>query len=206
MKIIASWDDGTTADLKMAELMVKYDIPTIFYWPENIKESKNLAFSSSWLNEKDCREISSSFEIGSHSKTQNPMKKMTIQQIVNEISGSREHWQNFTGQEINSFAYPKNSITSLTKALVKGAGYKTARTSITGFLTAGEDPYAVNCTVQIGINRIEYNNKSWQLFADEMIEKSNEESIFHIFGNPWDIESYYDWDNFENLLKILTGR
>ena len=40
MKITASWDDGTTADLKMAELMVKYVIPTIFYWPENIKESK----------------------------------------------------------------------------------------------------------------------------------------------------------------------
>lgn len=206
MKIIASWDDGTTSDLKMAELMVKYNIPTVFYWPESIKQLKKLAFSSSWLNEKDCREISSNFEIGSHSATQKPMKKMSIQQIVNEITGSRKYWQDFTGQEINSFAYPKNSMNSLIKALIKGAGYKTARTSITGFLNPGEDPYSVNCTVQISINRIEYNNKSWKLFADEMIEKSNEESIFHIFGNPWDIESYYDWDNFENLLKSLTGR
>lgn len=206
MKIISSWDDGTISDLKMAELMMKYDVPTIFYWPSYIQESKNLAMTSNWLNERECKEIASKFEIGSHSVNDKPMKKMQIAQISREINDSRKYWQDLTGQPINSFAYPKNSSNVLIKALLKGAGYTSARSLIVGFLMQGDDLYEQKCTVQIGIDRIEYQNKSWELFADEMISKSDESSVFHIFGNSWDIESFGDWENLENLLKRLTGR
>lgn len=206
MKIIASWDDGTIADLRMSELMAKYGIPTIFYWPSYIKQAKDLTFSSSWLKEKDCQEIASKFEIGSHSVSHKPMKKMQISQISYEINESRKNWQDITGQPINSFAFPQNSMNSLTKALVKGAGYTSARSLFTGFLDPGTDPYEIKCTVHIGIDKIEYKEKSWELFADEMISKSNEQSVFHIFGSSWDIDVFNDWENLENLLKILTKR
>jgi peptidoglycan/xylan/chitin deacetylase (PgdA/CDA1 family) len=206
LKVIASWDDGTTADLKMAELMLKYDIPTIFYWPSYISRGNELAMTSSWLSEKQCKEIASQFEIGSHSVSDVSMKKMQISQISREINDSKKHWQDVTGQPINSFAYPKNSMNSLMKALLKGAGYTSARANFIGFLNSGDDPFESKCTVQIGMDRIDYNNKCWELFAEEMIAKANENSIFHIFGNPWDIETFGDWENLENLLKILTGR
>jgi peptidoglycan/xylan/chitin deacetylase (PgdA/CDA1 family) len=202
MDVLASWDDGSTTDLKMAELMAKYNIPTIFYWPSLLKHAKNMAMTSSFLSDTECKEIASRFEIGSHSASHRPLSKVSIPQLGMEITDSRKHWQDFTGQEIESFAYPKNSLNSLTKALIKGAGYKSARTNITGCLSRQEG-FEMKCTVQIGIDRIEYENKSWELFAKEMIAKVEENSIFHIFGNSWDVESYNDWEHLEDLIKAL---
>lgn len=205
MNILASWDDGTTADLKMADLMAKYNIPTIFYWPSLIGKAKNMAMHSSWLAEKDCKEIAARFPIGSHSASHQPMSKMTIPQLAMEITDSRKYWQDFTGQEIESFAYPKNSINTMVKALLKGAGYKSARTSIPGHLSLGEDPFHIHCTVQVGIDRIEYVEKSWELFAEEMIEKADPTNTFYLFGNSWDVEAYNDWTALENLIKKLIN-
>lgn len=204
MKIISSWDDGSKSDLKIAELMSKYKIPTIFYWCAAMSKSKDVGNVQSWLTIEECKEIAKTFEIGSHSYTHQSLKKLSIPQLAMEITDSRKFWQDIVSQEINSFAYPKNSITSLSKALVKGAGYKSARSNIVGCLNAGSDQYKIECTIQIGIDRIEYKNKSWELFFDEMMEKITDDSIFHIFGNSCDIEKYNDWENFENFLKKLT--
>lgn len=206
MKIVASWDDGTVADLRMAELMAKYGIETTFYWPSSLSEGKNLAVIGSWLSEDECKKISKSFKIGSHSVSQKPMKKMSIAQISTEINDSKKYLQDLTGQEIDSFAYPKESYNNMIAALLRGAGYTSARTYICGHTSPGIDPFHIQCTVQIGIDRIDYKNKSWEIFARNMYEKCNEKSTFHLFGNAWDVDTYYDWNNLEDLLKLLTGR
>lgn len=206
MDVLASWDDRSKTDLHIAELMAKYNIKTTFYWPSMLEKAKDTAFVSSWLSERECKEIASRFTIGSNSVTKKPMSKMSIPQVSIEINDSRRYWQDITGQDIESFAYPKKSTNTLIKALLKGAGYKTARTSIPGLLLPGNDPYEIKCTVQVGIDRIEYGNKSWELFSDEMLANAEENSIFHIFGNSLDIETYNDWENLEVLLKKLTGK
>ena len=203
MKIISSWDGASPTDFKMADLMSKYNIPTIFYWPSLLEKAKPIFSQTSWLTEKDCKSLSQQFEIGSLSATNKPMKKMTINQLAMEITDSRKYWQDLTGQEIKSFAYPKSSINSVTKCLIKGAGYKSARTYIPNHLSPGDDPFEIKCTIQVGIDRVEYNDKSWELFWEEISCKTNEDSIFHIFGSSCDIEVSKDWDNLERLLKSL---
>lgn len=205
MEVIASWDDGSTADLKMAELMTRYNIPTIFYWPSMMGKAKELRTISSWLTDKECKEIANNFMIGSHSASHQSMKKMTIPQLSMEVTDSRKHWQDLTSQEIEYFAYPKNSINSLTKALVKGAGYKFARTNVVGHLKPGDDSFAIQCTVQIGIDRIEYKNKCWEYFAEEMLSKIQPDSTFHLFGNSWEVELYNDWSALEELLVKIKS-
>lgn len=205
MQVISSWDDGSVHDIRMSELMNKYKIPTTFYWPSLFEKAKDVGQNNQSLSLQSRKEIASNFIIGSHSATHQAMKKMSIAQLSMEISDSKKSLQDLTGQEISSFAYPKNSMTSLVKGLVKGAGYKSARSNIPGFLKTSEDVFSITCTVQIGIDRVEYKNKCWEYFADEMLEKSNEESIFHIFGNSWEIEKYNDWENLESLLIKLTS-
>lgn len=206
-KLIASWDDGTIADLKMADLMLKYQIETKFYWPTYIKQAKDLAFTSSWLSPSQCQQIATNFEIGSHSVSDRPFKKMTLGQITREIHDSRKYLQDLTSQEITSFAYPKNSCNNLVKALLKGAGYTSARNIVVGNIKASQDLMDIHPTVQIGIDRVEYRNLSWELFAEKQLKSCKEESsIFHIFGNAWDIESFNDWENLETLIKKILGK
>lgn len=203
MILSASWDDGAKTDLRMAELMQKYNIPTIFYWPSKLGTHKNIGKAKSFLTIAECKELSNSFEIGSHSMTHQFMNKLSIAKVANEIHESRKFWQDCTGQAVESFAYPKNSLTSLTKALVKGAGYKNARTSMIGGLVPSEDKFETKCTLQVAINRLEYNNKSWVLFADEMIEKVTNDSVFHLFGCSWEVDAFGEWNRLEDLLKQL---
>lgn len=206
MILLASWDDGARTDLRMAELMQKYNIPTIFYWPSMLGKHKNPGKAKSFLSIDECKELAKTFEIGSHSMTHQFMNKLDIARVTNEIHESRRVWQDHTGQPIDSFAYPKDSYGNLTRVLVKGAGYKSARTNNVASLTPGDDPFATKCTLQIAINRLEYDYKSWVLFADEMIEKITEDSIFHIFGCSWEVEEYGEWERLEDLLKRLVER
>lgn len=197
MEILASWDNGSQYDLKMSELMNKYSIKTVFFLPSSFKKDKQ-------MNEFEYKLLASNFEIGSCGSSQKPLKKMTIPQIAMEINGSRKILQDISNQEINKFAYPKNSISSLTSSLAKGAGYTSARTRIVGNLKQNED-FNKNCTVQIGLDRIEYDNKCWELFSDELILQLNESSEFHLFGNSLDIENNNDWQNLELLLQKLKS-
>lgn len=204
MILLASWDDGAKTDLRMAELMQKYSIPTIFYWPSALGRHKNAGKAKSWLSLEECKELANTFEIGSHSMTHQFMNKMDIARISNEINQSRKYWQDILGKAVDSFAYPKDSFSNLTRVLVKGAGYLNARTNKVGSLKLPDDPFDTACTVQIAFNRLEYDNKAWTLFANEMIEKSNENSVFHFFGNSWEVEEYQEWERLEDLIKRLV--
>jgi peptidoglycan/xylan/chitin deacetylase (PgdA/CDA1 family) len=206
MIVVASWDDGSVDDLRMADLMAKYNIPATFYWPSMLGRHKFMGRAKGWLTEAQCKEIASRFTVGSHSATHQPMRKMSVEQVANEISNSRKHWQDVTGQPVEGFAYPKDSMTGLVKALLGGAGYKHARTSIVGLLSTGDDPLQTPCTVQIGVNRVEYQEKSWVMYADEMLAKAEEASIFHLFGNSWEVDEIGGWDNLEALLRQIAAR
>lgn len=206
MKIIASWDEGNTYDNRVADLMIKYQIPTIFYWPSIILESKNFAFASSWLTIDECKKIANQFEIGSRGYSGRSFKKMNLEQISNEIGNSKKAIEDFTGKAIESYSYPKNSLNNVSKTLVKGNGYTNARTMYTGYLQNGIDKFEQNCTVQVAINKIEYNNISWLLYAEKMKNKADENSIFHFFGNSMDCETFYQWENLENMIKSLLGK
>lgn len=206
MILLASWDDGAKTDLKMAELMKKYNVPTTFYWPALLGKHKNIGKAKSWLSIDECKELAKDFEIGSHSMTHQFMNNMDIARVTNEIHESKKRLQDITGQAINSFAYPKNSLSSLTKCLIKGGGYTNARTSGVGSLTPGDDPFAKKCTLQVALNRLEYNYKSWVLYAEEMLQAVKDDSVFHIFGCSWEVEEFKEWDRLEDLLKTLVAK
>lgn len=207
MIVLASWDDGGAADVKMAELMAKYNINATFYWPSRLGQHKNTGRCNHWLTQSECKEVASKFRIGSHSATHQFMKKMSIEAICMEINESRKELQDLTGQAIDTFAYPKNSLCPMVKCFLPAAGYKDARTQVVGLLTNPfNDPYQTPCTVQIGIDRIEYNNICWEMFAREMLAKAQEQpdSVFHMFGHSHEIEEFNDWEPLEELLKLLT--
>lgn len=204
--LITSWDDATIADMQMAELMQKYQIETTFYWPTYIKEYKNYAVTSSWLSPIQCKELAKTFKIGSYSVSKKSFKKLNLAQVTTEIHESKKYLEDLTGKEITDFAYPKNSQSNLVRALLQGAGYKTARTNAIGNIKACVDLYNIQPSVQVGIDRVEYRNVSWEIYSDQLLSKCNENSVFHIFGSSYDIESYNDWDNLETLIKKILGK
>ena len=130
MKIITSWDDGAKQDLRLAELLIKYNLPAIFYWPVNLEKSKNMSRVKGWLTLDQCKEIASKFVVGAHTVTHQWLSKQTTQQARNEIFDSRKFWQDQTGQTVESFCYPRNKHNTIVRILVKNAGYKIGRAHV----------------------------------------------------------------------------
>lgn len=203
MKVIASWDDASFYDRKMADLMKKYNVKTVFYWPCNLDKSRNMNKCNKFLALNDCKELAKDFEVGSHTVTHNWLPDLNTQQARNEIFDSRKFWQDVTGQAVESFSYPRGRHNELVRILVKNAGYKEARTTIVGHLKPNDDPLQMHTTVHVGIDRKEYKDISWELFARKMIKEAKDDSVYHLWGHSWEIELYKDWENLENLLKEL---
>lgn len=206
MKIIASFDDACVHDLRLAELMKKYDIPTTFYWPYELEKSKNVGRVKDFLTMQQCVDLSKEFEVGSHTVSHPHLTKINLKQARNEVFDSKKLWEDKLGKPITKLCYPRGYTNALIKMLAKNAGYKEARGTKVCHLTPGTDPFDVLTTLHVGIDRIEYNNRSWEIFAREMIQKATEDSVYHIMGHSWEIEQFGDWNNFETLLKELTGK
>ena len=117
-----------------------------------------------------------------------------------------ELWEDLLVRPVTSFCYPRGYTNALIKMLVKNAGYENARTTVVGHLKPGDDAFAQPTTLHVGIDRIEYKQICWEMFADKMIEQADENSTFHLFGHSWEIDTFGDWENLETLFKKLTGK
>lgn len=204
-KIKATWDDGCVHDLRVAELMRKYGINTVFYWPYHLEKSKNVGRVGKFLSMAQCKELGKEFPVGSHTVTHNHLTKITVKQARNEIFDSKKLWEDALGKPVTSLCYPRGYANTMIKILVKNAGYEDARSTAVGHLQPGEQ-YFQATTVHVGVDRVEYKGKCWEMFAREMLEKCTEDSTYHLFGHSWEIEAANDWDNLEGLLKELKDR
>lgn len=205
MKIIASFDDCSEEDLKIAELMAEHNIKTIFYWPaypEQVNEPKGRKS----LDMKHRQEIAEEFEVGSHTLTHPLLTRISKDAAWHEISESKEVLRNMYNQPIKSFCYPRGYSNPDLQKMVEFAGYETARGVNVGSIFESENPYYQQTTVHLA-PRKEYGDNTWLQYALEMLEKAIETpgSAYHLFGHGWEISKYDGWHDFETLLGAIDG-
>ncbi len=97
--VTTSWDDGHSADPRLAELLDKYDVPATFYVP--IHNSERALMSHQQINE-----IAQVFDIGGHSYNHVNLTKLPSTEVSMEITECKKTLENVAGKEISSFSYP----------------------------------------------------------------------------------------------------
>lgn len=209
MRLIATWDDAAREDLRVAELMARYEVPTVFYWPCALGKSENMKGVKKFLTLRECKEIAKSFTVGSHSYSHKHLKRkvLSVPQAEFEIFESRRFWQDETGQAVDTFCYPRGRFDPEYKEMVARAGYSSARGVGVGSLDVGADPYYRSTTVHVGIGRREYGGLSWLEYARSMVRVAEGmvDPVFHMFGHSWEIEGRGEWGNLESFLKELKS-
>lgn len=199
MRISASFDDLSTHDLRLAELMDKYNVPTIFYWPLNRIDQP---FT---LNLDDCQQIAKKFEIGSHTLTHALLTRIPLKEAEKEIYYPRLELKGIFGQEIESFCYPRGYANDNIRQLVRNSGYTNARNTLVGVIEEAEDPIWTSTAVHVGIWRHEYKTMGWLEYAKNKLEEAKEtDGVFHLWGHGEEIERYNEWDNLSILLKEIS--
>jgi peptidoglycan/xylan/chitin deacetylase (PgdA/CDA1 family) len=205
MKIISSWDDGSKEDIKLAEMLEKYGVKSIFFWPVNLEKSLNCSKIKEFLTLKDCEQIAKKHEIGSHTVTHSYLTRIELPQAEKEIKNSRKFWQDLTKQDVDWFCYPRGWANEDLKQLVKKHGYKYARNTLVGNVSNDhDDPYFIDTSVHVGYNREQYGVLTWQEYFVKMYEKAKAENgTFHFWGHSWELTLNKAWNDLERLLKTL---
>ena len=106
---------------------------------------KNLGIAQKPLmSDDDWRKwLRSGMEIGSHTRTHADLRKLSPEEALAEISGSREDLQKQFSCEVRHFCYPYGWYTDEHKQMVESAGYRTATTTARGKVSVPADPYAL---------------------------------------------------------------
>lgn len=217
--VTTSWDDVTSVDLKLCDLLESYEIKGSFYVVNN------------WINRKvsvdDLRHISEKHEIGAHTLSHPKLTCIMQEEARKEISDSKRLLENIINKPVTSFAYPYGCYLPEHIRIVREAGFLCARTTLP-FYTTISDPFETNVTLWAAPHRIRDVGqlfftgllrktsvrvlnpivlKKWdklgELIFDSILKKGG---IFHLFGHAWQLGSSRSWSSLERLLSHIAYR
>ena len=195
LSVITSWDDGSQYDLRIAELLEKYDISGIFFIP-----------TCGYLSGDDIKSLSKDFEIGGHTTTHpEDLKRLSPKDQYNEIKDNKDYLEEIIGKDIHWFAYPSGRYKpEVTCDLIEKAGFLYARTTVIGYNPIIRPlDYRLKTTMSI-YPRPEYKGRYFLQYFNNYIERFlDEDGVLHIWGHGQDLEKYDYWHDLEELFKYI---
>jgi peptidoglycan/xylan/chitin deacetylase (PgdA/CDA1 family) len=217
--ITTSWDDGNPLDLKLAELLKKYDVPATFYIPI-VYEKRGC------MTPQQVREIAQSFDVGGHSYHHIRLHKIPFNEAEKEVAEGKKGLEEIIGREVFSFAYPYGNFNGNLMGIVKRANFIGARTVM---LLSREikEPFAMATMVNarnwwfthyilhslaaqdlnlfLFVLRNNLSFKNWDRIALSTLDfVVNNGGVWHLWGHSWEIEENSDWDRLESVLNAIS--
>lgn len=213
--VTTSWDDGNSLDLKLADLLCKYNLKGTFYIP---KECEYRSLSGT-----EIKELGSRFEIGAHTLTHPDLTLIEQKRANEEIFQSKRYLEDLLGKRIEMFCYPKGHYNQDIIESLKKSGFIGARTTDNFNFDFPSNPFRIATTIHVyPLKRIEirgyfdrakevhlpfycYYNWVWLARATfRYVHKKG--GVWHLWGHSWEIEKYDMWRMIEHVFKYVTGR
>ncbi|MBU6415177.1 polysaccharide deacetylase family protein [Patescibacteria group bacterium] len=226
-----SWDDGHILDIRVAEMLERYNLQGTFY----VNQYRG---DNNFLAPERIRELSSRFEIGAHTLTHPDLTKLNEQNLQEEIQGSKKYLEDILGKEVLMFCYPKGLYSEMVKRYVASAGFLGARTVVKYVFARPEDPFAMGTTVHaypwplrkkdaehylLGrhlFQPVEHDFGkflktapplrafiSWQAYARHLFDYAlSHGDYFHLWGHSWEIEKYGMWEELDEFFRYASAR
>ena len=172
IKFQTSWDDGHVLDNLIAGILLKHDLPGIFFIPTLCQ-----------LSIPEIKKLGKNFEIGGHTTTHPQDLKLLIDRSLHEeISVNKQILQDYLGRPVTKFCYPRGRFDERVIKEVKDCGYTYARTTKV-LSTASLNPLITDPTIHI-FPRREYHDLNWVNVAKLWAHKASlDGGVFHIWGH-----------------------
>lgn len=213
-----SWDDGTIDDLRLAELLTKYDLPATFYIARKHEYG--------YLQEKDIADLGQPFEIGAHTLNHVVLSSANKELVSDEIRGSKSWIEQVTGSPCQMFCFPRGKFHQQQLDVVKDAGFTGARTVelmslqspafVAGVrlmpTTVQCFPHTYSGYLRNIISRRKLGNvrnylqvaslTSWTSQARCLLGRAHRDGgVFHLWGHAWEIERHGLWRGVEEVFR-----
>lgn len=209
MKVVQCWDDGVLTDIRLTELLRKYNAKATFNLnpggmnSDHRTESKWITdgtwsyngFRCGKLSQKDIADIYDGFELASHCWKHENADSMPVDQWIKTAVDARNFLEDIVQKPCTGFAWPCGVHTPETRQALREHGFTYGRTvdDVT-FVTDCDDVMAMPVNVHF---------LRWQFF--ERYEKAKECGVFYFWGHSYELMNYEElWQHFEERLKFIN--
>ncbi|MBM3156311.1 MAG: hypothetical protein FJ004_03385 [Chloroflexi bacterium] len=217
--VTTSWDDGNPLDLKLAELLKKYDVPATFYVPI-VYEKRGC------MTPQQVGEISRSFDVGGHSYHHIRLNEIPFSEAEKEVTEGKKRLEEIVGRRVSSFAYPYGNFNDGLIGIVKRADFIGARTVMllgrriskpfematmvnarnwwfTHYILHSLAERDLSLFLFVLSNNLSF--QSWDRIALSTLDfVVNNGGVWHLWGHSWEIEENGDWDRLEAVLSAVS--
>jgi peptidoglycan-N-acetylglucosamine deacetylase len=218
--LTTSWDDGDPMDLRVADYLVKYELPGTFYVPRHN--------GSRVLSERQLTNLSQAFEVGSHTVNHVDLTSVPDGVANIEISESKVWIESVIGKPCRSFCFPMGRFRTRHVEMARDAGFLTARTVELFSLARPRRSNGiaiVPTTVQaFPHSKLSYCKNlarrfrvkslpsifslsvttNWVGAAISILDFARERGgIFHLWGHSREIDEYDQWKNLESIFAAM---
>ncbi len=216
--VTTSWDDGHILDIKLANLLKKYNIAGTFYIAPKNQEIR----STKRLKDEQVVSLSRHFEIGAHTLTHPQLPKISKRQAAAEITQSKSYLEKLIGKSVTSFCYPRGQYNQDHVRMVNRAGYQYARTVRRHVFQRDKSVFETSTTIHayshwLDIYKIarfaNFNPKKfisylkWDKLAIAMFDRVQRTGgVYHLWGHSWEIDQNHDWAKLETVLKYIANK
>ena len=164
--VTTSWDDGSVEDLRILNLLNKYNLKGTFYVPKNINFEIKKGKYLQRISDKEILEIAKTQEIGAHTMNHTYLNKLHGDELYSEIKNSKDWIELLLNKKIRVFACPGGIFNSEIIETIKKSGFIGA--NVGGIFNVEiKDPFLVGFSAHC------YpcfpKNKEWGLFLKSKI-------------------------------------
>ena len=213
IEILASFDDAGEYDMRLGDLLLRYEIPSVFYVPINFGrrglEDSQIARLAGLGSCSLCPKMKKLFDIGSHGLNHLDLKKLIKQgkekEAMREIAGSKTALEAIIKRPVTRFAYPYGQYNEKVKEMVKTAGYKSARTTKLLSTDFPKDPYETNISMVVHPRVTACKGRTWIEVGYELFDRVIKDGgRFGLYGHSYDIFGQFNMGEFfESFLSYM---
>ena len=207
-----SYDDGVTQDIRLIELLNKYNLRSTFNLNSELLSHRGILLrngkriSHYKVHPEDVKYIYDGHEIAAHTLTHPNLTKCEISEAIRQVEQDRLNLCELAGYDVVGMAYPCGGVNNddHTAELIKEhTGIKYSRTiTLSNSFNLQENLYRFNPTAF----HLDFD-KLMQLGQDFIDLKTDTPKIFYIWGHSYemDYEANY-WIKLEEFFQLISNR
>lgn len=207
-----SYDDAVTQDIRLIELLNKYNLKCTFNLNSELLGTKGMLMREGLriahykIYPDDVKSIYQGHEVAAHTLTHPHLPPLDTAEVIRQVEQDRLNLSEMVGYEVVGMAYPGGGVNNddrVAEIIKNNTGVKYSRT------------ITCNNSFDIQDNLYRFNPTAYHLDFDDMMKLGqkfidntpDKPQIFYIWGHSYEMDYRPDyWIKLEEFFKLIACR